>query len=373
MYIGAMIAIIIADLIAFYPYRKRIKLINIILLGFMIYVAFNVRKTPDMNNYIARFNLDYAGHDYGFIFLAHFFRDHGASFYEFQNWYFLLAISMIAYGLVRLTKDRTLIYILYFFFPFLLNLVQIRNFMVLAVLILAIGICYGNDNKILKRILWCVLCGLAATQHLVAIAYVPFVFIWDNKKALKYVILGSSIVTVLLLIVPGRIIAVISGIINLVADETRSDVYGVRSTQLGIIVMVLESVAMMLVARFSALFVSEYNKIIQSINEKKIIESSHFDFVVNLLYYGSIFWPFYFLNGNYTRLMQNELLTVYMAIATVLKYVFAINKGVERSVKMSNMLIASIVIFIPLYIYSLTTIWGNLYEAVVTPILGDLF
>ena len=58
MYVGAITAIIIADLIAFFPQRRNIKLINILLLGFMLYVAFNVRQTPDINNYIVRYNLD---------------------------------------------------------------------------------------------------------------------------------------------------------------------------------------------------------------------------------------------------------------------------------------------------------------------------
>ena len=373
MYRMAFAITIIEDLIVFIPQRKKIRIINIILIGFLLFIAFHVRKSPDINNYIARFNYDYAGHDYGFIFLAHLFRDHGATFYEFQNWYFFASISMIAYGLIRLTANRTLIYILYFFFPFLLNLVQIRNFMVLAFLILAIGMCYGNDNKKVKRIWWCVLCGLAATQHIVAIAYIPFVFVWDNKKVLKYIIIGSSIVTALLFVFPGRMVALISEIVNLVADETRSDMYGVRTTQLGIIVMVLESVAMMLIARFSAVFVSEYNKNIPPINESKLIESSHFDFVVNLLYYSSVFWPFYFLNGNYTRLMQNEFLIVYMAIATMIRYAFSINRGVARNVKMSNTLIGAMAIFVPLYISGLSTLWGGLYDNVVVPILMELF
>lgn len=372
MYGIALALVIVADLIAFYPYRKRIRPINILLLGFMIYVAFNVRNTPDINNYILRFTHDYPGHDYGFIFISHSFRDHGATYFEFQNWYYFVAISAIAYGLIRLTEQRTLIYILYFFFPFLLNLVQLRNFMVLALLILAIGMCYGNENNLAKRIWWCVLCGLATTQHIAAIAYIPFVFVWDNKKALRYIVVGSSILTFLLLIAPGNMVNLLTNIVNFVADETRADMYGVRATQLGIIVMVVESIAMMLIAKLAGDFVNIYNEDLLAQESYRYIESSHFEFVINLLYYSSVFWPFYFLNGNFTRLMQNEFLIVYMGMATLFRYALSVNQRMGRSIKISNKLILTILIFIPLYIYNLTTIWGGLYEEVVVPVLADL-
>ncbi len=371
MYRIALAVVIIVDLVVFFPYRKKIKLINLLMVGFMTYIAFNVRQTPDINNYMIRYNMDYAGHEYGFILLARFFRNHGATYFEFQNCYLLVAISTISYGLIRLTDNRTFIYIFYFFFPFLLNLVQLRNFMVLAFLVLAIGVSYGNENNIIKRIGWCVLCGLAATQHIVAIAYIPFVFVWDNKKALKFIIGGSLGVTLLLLITPDRMVAIISNFINLVADDTRASIYGVRATQFGIIVMVLESVAMILIAKYSSIFIDEYNQLLDKMGSTKYIETSHFEFVVNLLYYSSIFWPFYFLNGNFTRLMQNELLIVYMVIATVMRYALNITQLSERNVKMSNMLIGIFLFFIPLYAINLSTLWNGLYESVVVPVLYD--
>ena len=245
--------------------------------------------------------------------------------------------------------------------------------MVVAFLVLAIGMCYGKKNKNLKRIWWCALCGIAATQHIVAVAYIPFVFVWNNKKALKYIVIGSSIVIAILLVSPGSMVNLISSIVSLVADEARSEQYGVRSTKLGIIVMVAESVAMMVIARLSALFVGEYNELQKNKGCVRLIETTHFDFVVNLLYYSSIFWPFYFLNGNFTRLMQNEFMIVYMTMATILKCALAVNWRMKRRARMSNALIGSIVLFIPLYIYNLISIWGGLYQEVVTPILLDLF
>lgn len=374
MYGIALAIIIVIDLIVFLPQWRKIKLINILLLAAYICIAFNVRQTPDINNYILRFNLDYAGHDYGFTFLAHFFRDHGATFYEFQNCFFLIALSCIAYGLIRLTKQRALIYILYFFFPFLLNLVQLRNFMVLALLVLATGMCYGNENKITKSIWWCVLCGLAATLHIVAIAYIPFIFIWNNKRALRYIIIGSSVLVILLLIVPGNLVSLVTNIVNFIADEKRADVYSVRATtQLGVILMVAESIAMMLIAKLVGDFVDSYNEVLFTKGSSCYIESSHFKFVINLLYYSSVFWPFYFLNGNFTRLMQNEYFIIFMAMATLMRYALNVNRLTEHKIKMRNNLIVSILIFIPLYIYSITTIWGGLYEDVVVPILGGLF
>lgn len=373
MYVVALTILVLIDSILIFPYRRDIKATNVLLIGFMVYVALNVRQTPDISNYITRFTYNYAGHDNGFTFLAHFFRDHGAEFYEFQSFYYLVALSCIVYGLLRLTDQRTLIYILYFFFPFLLNLVQLRNFMILAFLVLAIGMCYGNDNRIAKRIWWCVLCALAATQHLAAVAYIPFVFIWNNKKIINKIIIGSSILTLLLLIAPGNLVGLITNIVKFVADETRADRYGMRATKLGVIVMVAESIAMMLIAKFSGDFVNSYNEELAEMGSSHYIESSHFDFVINLLYYSSVFWPFYYLHGNFTRLMQNEFLIVYMAIATLLHYALSINWKAERNIKMTNSFVVSVIAFIPIYIYNLLTIWGELYKEVVVPILGSLF
>ena len=69
--------------------------------------------------------------------------------------------------------------------------------------------------------------------------------------------------------------------------------------------------------------------------------------------------------------MKNELLIVYMVIATVMRYALNITQSSERNVKMSNMLIGIFLFFIPLYAINLSTLWNGLYESVVVPVLYD--
>ena len=374
MYGMVMGITILIDVILFFPYRNKIRLSNLILLVLMLMVAFSVRKTPDIANYILNFNFgSTSGKDPAFAFLLSIFKKGGATYYNFQDWYFLVALSLISYGLIRLTDHRTLIYILFFFYPFLLNLVQIRNFMAMALLVFAIGVCYSNREKFSKRILWCLIVGLAATQHAAAMAYIPFALFWDKKKALRFLVIASSIFTAVLFIGPDSLLNILARFLSFAIDSERAETYGARSTHFGLFVMVAQAVAMMLIAKFSVRFANEYNKLPTRDVALKRVDTAPLTFTFDLLCYSAIFWPFYLLNGNFTRLTQNEFLLIFMCMALLLKYKASLHGRKDFGAKIVNPLTFSFLAFAPLYIYSLTTIWSTHYQDVVIPIMRGVF
>ena len=372
MYLIALLIVTIIDLFFIIQNRETIRPLNIVIIGVLLYLAFCVRNTPDINNYILRFQLDYQGHDYGFIYVSHFFRDLGLNYYQFQFLYYYLAISLMVIGLINITPHRLLVYILYFFFPFFLNLVQLRNFMVFAILIFATGYCHKNSNQINSKIVWCLLILLAASQHIVALAYLPFAFCWNNKKVLNIIIIGSLIISVFLLISPDEFVQVFTNLIEQIIDEDRASTYSVRSTHFGSVVMVVEAILMIVIAKYSAYFINETRFQINATDSNYIVNSTHFIFIINLLYYSSVFWPLYFLNGSFSRLMQNEFVLVYVFIAYVVRILISISRNKKESLNM-NYYIVSLFSFVLLFIYNMKTLWFDLYDEVILPILNDAF
>lgn len=373
MYYSVIALILFINLIAVFPYRKKLQIGSIV--TFIIIAVFlsKVTDTPDINNYIYLYTSTYTK-DIGFSLIAHYFYGLGWSYYQFQTVYMLIGLCLFEYALIRmeLPIKRVVIYLLYLLYPFLLNVVQIRNFLVMALVLLAFSVTYKENRKILRYLKWCIVIGVAATQHLMALAYLPFIFLCDKQYVFRKFIKIFMPVTVIFAVFPDSIIAFLNRYLVLIAGESRLAGYS-STTVIGRYFNIL---AVFLILAIGYTF---FRFMKQAENESELFfydvhgMYQYAEKLLNLLLYNILLCPFLLVNANFARLVQNLFPLIYIGIVlSVYVYRRLPLKRVNSLVFYRNRIIIALTISIPLFSYYTYTLWIELYDTVVVRIFNSL-
>lgn len=125
---------------------------------------------------------DYSAIEVGFRFLCKLGNRIGLNYNQFLAVFSFIGLSLIASTVHKYTNKISAVFCLYFIYPFLLDIVQIRNFMAMAIIIFGIRYLIDNNKRGVIKYILCVL--LASTFHNTAFFYLIFAFvkIKDYKK-----------------------------------------------------------------------------------------------------------------------------------------------------------------------------------------------
>lgn len=125
--------------------------------------------------------------DTGFYLLCRLCNFIGIPFPMFRGFYIAVALFILIKGVQRYDKNSNIPLLLYLFFPFALDVVQFRTFLVSAIVIYSIR--FLEEKNILKYIFAIV---MAATQQITAVFFLLLLIIYvDKKKLVKSSILVS--------------------------------------------------------------------------------------------------------------------------------------------------------------------------------------
>ena len=101
---------------------------------------------------------------------------------------FLLILFVTAY---RLSDNFCLVIALYFLFPFVMDVVQIRFFLASVIIIFGFQFIFKENVSVKDNILWCICVIVAASFHLSAILFLSFVILEKiNLKKCIYIIIS---------------------------------------------------------------------------------------------------------------------------------------------------------------------------------------
>lgn len=116
----------------------------------------------------------------GFQLFAKFANLLGLNYNGFLCIYSAAGLLLIASTIVKFTKKFNMVLVLYFIFPFCLDVVQIRSFMAMAIMIFAVRFLAQNGNiNIIKYVL---MIFIAALFHNAAIAYLVLLLVRIRDK-----------------------------------------------------------------------------------------------------------------------------------------------------------------------------------------------
>lgn len=116
----------------------------------------------------------------------------GIGFQGFFAIYGAIGLLLVANFIYRYTERPAVVFSLYLLFPFILDVIQIRNLMAYSIVLFSFRYLQVFSKKNLFRFLLCIL--LASTQHSSALIYVVFVIVYI--KSMHRVAVISAIFTI---------------------------------------------------------------------------------------------------------------------------------------------------------------------------------
>ncbi|MGU9336584.1 EpsG family protein [Clostridium perfringens] len=309
LYIITIIMLVLNFINAYY--KKYIKFIPYLLLILMWIIYFGNYENPDYHNYLSNYNNLEPGNDFGFFLLKNFFYTNNISYHTFLSIISAIGLFLIYKTIKKIGVNYSYIYILYFIYPFLLDVVQIRNFIIMSIFIYSIPYLLSNNN--IDKIKYCILILIASTFQLTAIIYLPIVFLPNIKKyrfSKKIFILFILIIFILSLS-PSFLNLIRKTILSLSEDSRLESWMNIKSRYGFLIYWGIQIINFILVKWCNDYLIKEEKSIIQinGISLKKFIFQKEF---VNLVYYinmyAFLFLPFYRFQSTFTRFMRNIII-----------------------------------------------------------------
>lgn len=127
--------------------------------------------------------------EFGFAFLAFLSNKIGLTYELFRTLISIIGLILLLKTVTEYSNKYNTVFLLYFIYPFMMNVIQIRNFLAAAIIVYSIRFLIQNskigDIKFLIGIL------IAFSIHYASIFFIPFIFL--KKYSIKQLIVISLI------------------------------------------------------------------------------------------------------------------------------------------------------------------------------------
>ena len=336
---------------------KYNKLFLILLLAMVIIMGGSIENPDTGVYYDLYYTEDLFTKDILFGFLMVFFKQCGLNVDEFRLVICLMSLCLIYSVVFRYTQSPFIFTILYSSYPFFYDIVQLRNFLGIAVVIFALSIFY--DNSKLKKIIGLILfiCAILIQKtHLVIPVFILIAyFIKRNRKIRIITIITSLLLGVLCL--SQSVMSIVSEILiglNLAGIEGFTE----RITNLGWIVPWVIHFANCVI-----LYYIKSNMLTKLENNVgKFTEAIYY---INLASTICIF--LYILNPTFTRILRNIMIIDFIVIAYYLgRYLPQIkvaNRNYEICLESMTIVIYCVAIFVLTHVLDGSLEWiPNIFQ-----------
>ena len=298
--------------------RKHSKL----LLSLMIVLIWVLMGANTQNPDIYAYQLSYSNSNLVSLEIGYRGLEKIASFLSMDYLTFRMIISALGILLIhqtvkRLTNNRTAFYLLYFIYPFLLDVVQTRNFLAMSIFIFAVPYLLSDKKRdLIKYILFII---IASSIQITAIVYLPIVlFIRKRKSILFKILIIEGIVFLILISLNQSALDILSQIlINTIGSySVRLAKYAYRQTSFGFLLFWFMQFTNFLLVywanqnfKFTNNNRASSERTVNSI-KNNALEVNNFQqkYVVLILWinaYAFLFLPFYVFQSTFSRFMRN--------------------------------------------------------------------
>ncbi|MDF2927790.1 MAG: hypothetical protein K0Q75_28 [Anaerospora sp.] len=295
--------------------KMHSKIIAYFTLLFIWILFWGNTSNADMDSYIRDYtylqngsSIDLYGTEPGFLLLMKL-----SIYLGFNYTTFLAILSAICYFLIhrtvkQYTKNFNYVYLLYLFHPVFLDIVQLRNFITVSILVFAIPLLVEGTTK--SKLKYLLLIAVASTVQNIAVLYAPFMLIGksEKNKIVKYVAyfaLCSSI----LIFIDGQEITFISEFVSIFTDNLRINRYLSGSGQLGFLIAWGIHIIYFTLIYWSRKIINKNTVEQKNINQSKnnkIIAFIDIIFWINVFAFA--FFPLYMMNMAFYRIIRNLIL-----------------------------------------------------------------
>lgn len=264
-------------------------------------------ENPDTQIYESIYQRDFFTKDIGFGILIYFFKS-----MDFSLDFARLVMAVIGILLINQTAKKYLentiyFYILYAIYPFLIDVVQVRNFLAMSLFIYAVPFLLGKNKKI-GKLKYIILVLMAASMQKIALLYLPIVFLLNlqKKKFFKRLLIASIICS----LVVGLNRSILVNFINLYMSSLSESFAGLENyldvnTRYGWVVLWAEQFGSFGLLSWAnkimrmKIAVTEENK---DYYEKAM---SFTELMYNINLYMFMFLPLFIIDATFTRIIRN--------------------------------------------------------------------
>lgn len=326
--------------------KRKSKILIFAFIVLLLILMGGNTKNPDYYSYeILYYNYgNVVSADFGYRILCAIFRNLGINYEGFR-----IIISLIGFYLINITikkysANKIFVYLLYAIYPFLLDVVQIRNFLMTSIVIYAMSYLVKKSGKsTIKYILFIL---IASSIHITALVYLPIALILylDKNIFFKLFIFYIIIIGILAGINKDILEIIANKIINaLDLDDSRFIMYSSIKTQYGyLLYWSLQFLTYAIIK--SSKSICNKNKLVDE-HKNKFVDLVY---VINL--YLLIFLPFYVFEITYHRFARNMMILNY--IVYTITYQSIVNNKYKKLIYLSFIILLVLMhfaldIFIP--------------------------
>lgn len=298
----------------------------------------------DVYNYIGA-NGNYLGIEPGYVFTCKLGNLIGLNYNNFLIVYSLIGLILIANSIKKYTKNYIGVFILYFIYPFFLDIVQTRNFMAMSIIIYSIR--YLIDYKKYNWIKYGCLVLIASSFHITALFYFSFLLIYikNNKKLMIIAIIFNGILLVTESFMPI--------ILSRIVKHKSYNIYFTQGTQIYTKVAFIIYLAMNLLLAYYS-----YKSI--KINKRNNYQVNFAEIMMKINIIILIVYPFLCIDVDFVRLYRNILPLNYA--------LFLMIKVDGKFIKKGDKILYNLILIIFVLISSYAFIYFQNYKSVVQPI-----
>jgi len=266
------------------------KLLSRMLLVFMWILFWGSYNNADYLNYrtfydyVSNYGAGFSTSDVGFVMLARFAAKFGLEYHHFLMILSFVGIYLITETAKKYSTKPQLVYMLYFIHPYLLDVVQIRNFFAMAIIIYCFryieqeGI--GNNIKFVVGVL------IAFSIHAISILFLPIVLL----KKLEVRRLALVVFIVLLIGIPLAYSNFFQIVASKIVGVQRVENYFINRARFGFLIQFF--------IQFFIFLMIHYSKVVI---EKRNGANKFVDLVYKTNLYLITLFPLYIINGTFER------------------------------------------------------------------------
>ncbi|WP_404455288.1 EpsG family protein [Oceanobacillus kapialis] len=261
---------------------------------------------PDIYAYILAYDPTREGTDYGYMLLVKLFNVLGFEYTTFRMITSILGILLIHQTVKKLINNPSPFYLLYFMYPFFIDIVQVRNFLVMAIFVYSIPFLLNNkridDAKYICLIL------IASSFQLTAIVYLPIVFLKRIKKnVFTKITLIVTIISLVIISLNKPVLGSLSNfIINTIGNyDDRILDYSVIQTNFGFLLFWFLQTMNFLLIIWAHRIYKRNNYLSYTNNELEDTKTKFMILIFWINIFAFVFLPFYVFQATFSRFMRN--------------------------------------------------------------------
>lgn len=354
--------------------NKRIKnFLTFLIIIYLVILMGGSLENPDTVIYQNIFERDFFIKDIGFGVLIYALKSIGITFNVFRLTVATIGILLIHHTVNKYVKNTSYFYILYGIYPFMFDIVQVRNFLAMSLFVYAVPFLLElNRKNILKYIS---IVAIAASMQKIALVYIPLVFVRNikNKKILKRILM-VIIVCSIIVGLSRNVLFKFSDVILTMFSEDLSGLsnYLNINTNWGWIIFWGEQVANFALVYwankiiFDKIKSGEANKLYSQIT----VKFSELIYSINL--YMFIFLPLFVIDENFTRIIRN-VMPLNLMIYCIAGQMLMNNKklSIKRREKNNETAVLFIPIIILYQVFLLFMLSRSYWDSIVLPVFNN--